>query len=320
MQRTDTTRPSPAAAATGPGNTVERMEVVPSGKALGAEVRGIDLSKPLPAEVKDALLKTWYDHLVLVIRDQPVLSPAQYIEAARIFGTPVEGAKRRYIKAAGLPLDEEYPELAILSNLDANGNPVKENDGLGSMEVVWHSDNSYIENPPAGSCLYSLEVPPPEAGGNTSFSNQYLAYETLPDDLKRAIEGKRSKQDASRNSAGVLRPGLKEPTKPEEVPGPFHPLVRVHPGTGRKALYLGRRRKFPSQYIEGMPIEESEKVLDRLWKHATDPNLAWSHEWRVGDFLVWDNRSAQHRRDPFDEKYRRVMYRTQFQGEIPIPA
>jgi taurine dioxygenase len=165
----------------------------------------------------------------------------------------------------------QHPSITIISNLDAGGKPVLDNGGLGSYEVVWHTDNSYVAVPPAGSMLYALEVPV-NGGGDTSFNNQYLAYEELPDHLKRAIEGKYQVHDSSRNSAGVLRPGVKLPTKPEEVEGPTHPLVRVHPVTGRRALYLGRRRVWPSNYIIGIPNEESERLLDELWAHATQPN------------------------------------------------
>jgi taurine dioxygenase len=208
--------------------------------------------------------------------------------------------------------------VSVLSNLDENGKPTKVNSGLGSLEVVWHSDNSYAEAPPAGSGLYALEVP--IRSGNTSFANQYLALETLPPHLRRAIEGRRAKQDASRNSAGVLRPGLAVPTRPEDVPGPLHPLIIVHPVTGRKTLYLGRRRIYPSQFIEGLSEAESEALLDQLWAHATQEKFTWTHAWRAGDLLVWDNRCALHHREPVDETQRRVMLRTQFEGRVPIPG
>ena len=296
-------------------NTVAALEIVPTGRAVGAEIRGVDLSQPVPADVAAALHAAWLDHLVLLFRGQ-YLDAAHYLDAARIFGEPVEGGARRYMRAAGVPVDKQFPELAILSNLDENGQPVRDNGGLGSYEVVWHSDNSYVEAPPAGSCLYSLEVP--THSGNTSFNNQYLAYETLPDDLKRAISGRRSKQDASRNSAGVLRPGLKVPERPEDVPGPMHPLVRRHPETGRVALYLGRRRIYPSQFIEGLTEAVSEALLEKLWAHATRDELSWTHVWKPGDFLVWDNRCAMHYREEVDDSQRRVMFRTQFAGQVPV--
>ncbi|MBV9829783.1 MAG: TauD/TfdA family dioxygenase [Alphaproteobacteria bacterium] len=298
-------------------NTASRVDIVPTGRAVGAEIRGVDLAQPIPADVAATLRSAWLDHLVLLFRDQ-YLDARHYLNAARIFGDPVEGGARRYMKAAGVPVEDRFPEVTILSNLDESGRPVRDNGGLGSYEVVWHSDNSYVEAPPAGSCLYSLEVP--THSGNTSFNNQYLAYETLPDDLKQAIAGKRSKQDASRNSAGVLRPGLKVPERPEEVPGPMHPLLRVHPDTGRTTLYLGRRRVYPSQFIEGLDETESEAVLARLWAHATRPELSWTHVWKPGDFLVWDNRCAMHYREEVDDTQRRVMFRTQFAGQVPVAA
>jgi len=196
---------------------------------------------------------------------------------------------------------------------------VMHNGDLGSAEVVWHSDNSYTEVPPAGSMLYSVVIPT-NGGGDTFFNNQYLAYEELPDDLKHAIAGRSQRHDASRNSAGVLRPTVKLPATPEEVPGPVHPLVRVHPVTGKRALYLGRRRDWPSNYILGMPNDESEKLLDRLWAHATQPKYAWEHKWRVGDLVLWDNRCAMHYRTEVDVTQARVLYRTVVNGEPVIPG
>lgn len=302
-------------------NGLAALQIVPSGAAVGAEVRGIDLSRPIPADVAKALQDAWSKHLVLLFRGQE-MTPEQYLVACQVFGKPQVGAARAYYIKAGT-LDTLHtlpvPEITVLSNLDQNGIPVKENSGLGSLEVVWHTDNSYIEEPPAGSTLYAREIPD-DGTGKTSFNNQYLAYEELPDDLRRAIEGRRSKQDASRNSAGVLRPGVKKPEKAEDVPGPMHPMVRVHPATGRKALYLGRRRIWPSQFIEGVPQEESEALLDKLWAHATQPKYAWQHVWRVGDMLVWDNRCAMHYREPVNSEQRRVMWRSQFQGERVVPG
>jgi taurine dioxygenase len=304
-----------------PANTPAALEVVPTGAALGAEVRGVDFSLAVPEEVRAALRKAWAEHLVLLFRGQEI-DDERLLAASGIFGPPHEAASRSYHLAAGQGIDDRHtvsrhPSIAIISNLDANGNPVRENASLGSLEVVWHSDNSYVEVPPAGSMLYALEVPV-DGGGDTSFNNQYLAYEELPDDLKDAIEGRWQVHDASRNSAGVLRPGVKAPTRPEEVPGPKHPLVRVHPVTGRRALYLGRRRAWPSSYIAGLPNEESENLLDRLWAHATQPKYAWTHRWRVGDIVLWDNRCAMHYRTEIDPGQRRVMHRTTIRGEAII--
>lgn len=320
MEITQQAQSSTAANRPGPvANTLLGLQIVPTGAAVGAEVRGVDLSQPIPDDVAQALRDAWSQYLVLLFRDQE-MTPEQYLRAASIFGKPQVGAARAYFEKTAT-LDTMHtlpvPEISILSNLDSQGKPVMENAGLGSLEVVWHSDNSYIEEPPAGSTLYSREIPD-DSTGKTSFNNQYLAYDDMPPDLKKAIEGKRSKQDASRNSAGTLRPGVKKPEKPEDVPGPMHPMVRKHPVTGRNALYLGRRRVFPSQFIEGLAQDESEKLLDRIWTHATQPKYAWTHVWRIGDMLVWDNRCAMHYREPVNSSQRRVMWRSQFQGEKVI--
>ena len=310
------------AARAGAANSLAALEVIPTGAAVGAEIRGVNFALPVPEDVKEALRKAWADHMVLLIRGQS-LTDDQLLAASLIFGPPHDAASRQYHLNAGEAVDDTYmvskhSSITIISNLDASGKPVMDNGGLGSYEVVWHTDNSYVKVPPAGSMLYSLEIPV-NGGGDTSFNNQYLAYEELPDDLKRAIEGKYQVHDSSRNSAGVLRPGVKLPTKPEEVQGPTHPLVRVHPVTGRRALYLGRRRVWPSNYIVGLPNEESEKLLDRLWAHATQPKYAWMHKWKVGDVVLWDNRCCMHYRTEIDVAQRRVMHRTTIKGE-PLAA
>jgi len=303
-------------------NAPENVEVVPTGAALGAEIRGVDLSQPVPEATKEIMRRAWADHLVLLWRGQN-LPDLSFLEAAGIFGVTREPAARKYQVAGGYKIGGKrvplHPHVSLISNLNEEGEPVMHNGDLGSAEVVWHSDNSYTEVPPAGSMLYSVVIPT-NGGGDTFFNNQYLAYEELPDDLKHAIAGRSQRHDASRNSAGVLRPTVKLPATPEEVPGPVHPLVRVHPVTGKRALYLGRRRDWPSNYILGMPNDESEKLLDRLWAHATQPKYAWEHKWRVGDLVLWDNRCAMHYRTEVDVTQARVLYRTVVNGEPVIPG
>jgi len=323
--KTSTSSPNNRQAARHSGarsNHPASLEVVPTGAALGAEIRGLDLSQPVPEDVKKALRRAWAEHMVLLFRDQQI-DDDQLLATSGIFGPPHTAAARKYYLDVGTKVDDQYtlsrhPSVSIIANVDERGNPVRENSGLGSLEVVWHSDNSYVEVPPAGSMLYSLEVPV-NGGGDTSFNNQYLAYEELPDDLKRAVEGKYQVHDATRNSAGVLRPGVTLPTKPEEVPGPVHPLVRVHPVTKKRALYLGRRRVWPSNYIIGLSNDESEALLDQLWAHATQPKYAWTHIWRVGDIVLWDNRCCMHYRTEIDPTQRRIMHRTTIKGD-PVVA
>jgi taurine dioxygenase len=320
MQTVGRNEPVSTAAASGV-NTLASFHVIQTGAALGAEIKGVDLSLPVPEDVRAALRQAWADHLVLLFRGQDI-DDHQLIAAAGIFGPPHDSASRKYHLSAGKKVDNrfmisEHPSVSIISNLDENGDPVKDNGSLGSYEVVWHTDNSYVAIPPAGSMLYALVIPV-NGGGDTSFNNQYQAYEELPDDLKRAIAGKSQVHDSSRNSAGVLRPGVRLPTKPEEVEGPVHPLVRLHPVTRKPALYLGRRRVWPSNYIVGMDNAESEALLDRLWAHATQPKYAWTHRWRVGDIVLWDNRCCMHYRTEVDSSQARVMHRTTIRGEAPV--
>ena len=301
-------------------NTLSALEVVPTGAALGAEIRGVDLMLAVPDAVAQALREAWYEHLVLLFRGQDMSDDA-IIRTAGIFGGSQSSGAHSYFRREAAAFNphhvEGYPEILAVTNLDANGQPTLDNGGLGSHEVVWHSDNSYIDVPPAGSLLYAIEVPI-GGGGNTSFNNQYLAYETLPAWLKEAIEGRRQVHDSSRNSAGVPRPGVMVPETPEDIRGPAHPLVRVHPHTGRRALYLGRRRKWPSNYVVGLSNDESEAMLDALWAHATGPEFEWEHVWRDGDAVLWDNRCAMHYRTPIDPARRRVMHRIQIAGETVV--
>ena len=302
-------------------NSVEQFKIIPTGGPLGAEIRGVDFALPVGPRLAAALNDAWAAHLVLLFRGQHI-TDTQHIAATTLFGEPAIGASRSYFEKQGrAPADgvASHPEITVISNLGPDGEPVMENEGLGSGEVVWHSDNSYIKTPPAGSFLRALEVPPD--GGNTAFVNQYLAYETLPDDVKVQLCGLTSKQDSSRNSAGVTRPGVSARKTLADVPGPDHPLVRLHPTTGRKALYLGRRQVFPSQYVIGWEREQSEALLDFLWDHATQARFEWAHgPWRAGDMLLWDNRCVMHHRDAHAGIHRRIMHRTQMGRAKPVAA
>jgi taurine dioxygenase len=180
---------------------------------------------------------------------------------------------------------------------------------------VWHADMTYVDMPPKAAMLHSLEVPPPEAGGNTYFANMFSAYDALSADLKKAAAGKIAVHDASTNSAGMLRKGYEQVTDVRQTVGAHHPLIRTEPLSGRKALFLGRR---PNAYVIGMDVDESGALLDALWEHATQPRFTLCHRWKVGDLLMWNNLSVLHRRDPFDPKTRRVMHRSQIKGNERI--
>jgi taurine dioxygenase len=276
------------------------LDVVETGKGVGAEVRDIDL-RLLDDQQFAGLHQAWLDNLVLLVRDQS-LSDADLIAFSRRFGeldlAPIQETGRRFV--------DGLPELYVVSNVVEGGVPIG---SLGNGEAVWHTDMSYVEVPPQASALYALEVPP--TGGNTSFIDMYAVYKALPDDLKARIAGRRVKHDGTYNSGGFLRQGVTPSDDPREAPGSLHPLVYIHPETGRPALYLGRRR---NAYIDGLDLAESEALLDALWEHADGDRFGWSHQWRKGDLVLWDNRCTMHRRDAFDPAARRVMHRTQIKG------
>ena len=280
------------------------VTVIPTGASLGADIVGVDLAQPVDGATFKAIEDAWHRHLILRFRGQHLDDP-RFLAFARLFGE-LDSAPIH----AGKDVVNPYPEITVMSNIKVDGKPIG---NLGHYEAEWHTDMSYNERTPIGSLLYALEVPP--AGGDTGFSNMYEAYETLPADLKRAIASLQCRHDSSRNSAGELRKGFKEFADPRDAPGAVHPLIRTHPVTRRNALFLGRRR---NAWIVGLPLEESEALLDKLWAHAAQQRFAWYQQWKVGDLIMWDNRSAMHRRDAFDPESRRLMHRTQIRGDKPF--
>lgn len=285
------------------------IEIHPLEAALGAEIRGVDLSKPLSPEDRKVIHDAWMEHLVLLFRGQ-TLSDDQLIAFSRNFGdlefppTRLLKLKNRIDQTEDIP-----PEINVISNVKEDGKPIGQ---LGAGEAAWHTDSGFIEEPPKGSILYGIEVP--AEGGNTSFLNMYTAYETLADDIKAQVQGRCAKHDPTYTSAGVRRADFDEVTDVSKSPGPLHPIVRTHPETRRPVLYLGRRL---NAYIEGLPVPESEALLDEIWAHTMQPKFVYEHHWKAGDVLMWDNRCVMHRREAFDDSARRVMHRTQLKGDRP---
>ncbi len=283
------------------------IDVVPTGASLGAEVRGVDLRR-IDDAAFGVIHQAWLGHSVLLFRGQ-ALSDDELAGFSRRLGdldlAPVQENGRASV--------EGRPEIYVVSNvLGADGAPIG---SLGAGEAVWHTDMSYLPKPPKASILYALEIPP--TGGDTWFSDMRAAYDRLPEALKHRIEGLRVKHDGTYNSGGFVRAGVTPTDDPHASPGTVHPLVCRHPETGTRMLYLGRRR---NAYIEGLPLVESEALLDEIWRCATTDDIAWRHRWRVGDLVLWDNRSTMHRRDPFSADARRVMHRTQVKGDAPPAA
>jgi taurine dioxygenase len=286
--------------AAAPAGRTGPIRAIPTGAALGAELDGVDL-RDVDDRAFAAIRQAWHDHQVVLIRGQ-TLDDRELIAFSRRFGdldwAPIQETGRRFV--------EGMPEIYIVSNVTVNGQPIG---SLGAGEAVWHTDMSYLDVPPMASMLYSLEVPP--TGGNTSFCSMYAVHAALPGDLQRRIADLKIKHDGTYNSGGYLRQGVTATDDPRTSPGAVHPLVCTHPDTGRRMLYLGRRR---NAYIMGLELAASEALLDELWGYVARPEFAWEHVWRVGDLVLWDNRCTMHRRDPFDDLARRIMHRTQIKG------
>jgi len=286
------------------------VEVIPTGARLGAEVRGIDASKPVSAADAKMLRDALATNLVLLFRNQSV-TVENHIAFAQAFGTL--GAIADTLLGMGKRdfQPDEIPEsVSVISNIKIDGKSIG---SLGDGECLWHTDSCFAETPPSASLLYSVEIPPD--GGNTAFLDMVDALETLPADLRARIDGKRIRHSQVYDSTGAKRAGFDEVSDITQAPGPEHPIVRTIPETGRQCLYLGRRL---SAYVVGLPVDESEALLDALWAHTVQEARIWSHHWQLGDLLVWDNRLTMHHRDPFDPNARRRLHKVQVAGERPI--
>src|SRR5918992_875824 len=287
------------------------MDVIPTGRALGAEIIGIDLSKDVSAAQREFIFNAYSEHLVLLFRGQS-LSFDDLLRLRELFGPPglawnqLLGLERKQYVPDQVPDD-----IAIISNIvDAAGKPIG---ALGDGEAFWHTDSSFTEKPISASLLHAIEVT--EEGGETAFLNMYKAYEEMPAGLAARIDGKYVNHSKVHNSAGVRRPEFADVTDPSKAPGVKHPIVRTHPVTGRKCLYLGRRL---NSYIFGLSLEESEALLDEVWAHTCQDKYVWQHKWRVGDLLVWDNRCTMHHRNAFAPNARRLMHKSTTAGEAVV--
>ena len=278
----------------------------PGAPGLGAEITGVDLRDIGDAEFA-AIHRAWIEHQVLLFRGQTLTDP-DLIAFSRRFGD----LDHAPIQENGQRIANGMPEIYVVSNVIENGVAIG---SLGYGEAVWHTDMSYLTAPPKASMLYALEIPP--AGGDTSFLDMYAAFEALPEQLRRRAMGLRVKHDGTYNSGGYVRLGVTPTDDPRLAPGMMHPLVCTHPESGRRMLYLGRRKM---AWLEGFDLAASDALLDEIWRHATAAKFVWTHQWRVGDLVLWDNRCTMHRRDPFDSATRRIMHRTQVKGTAPPAA
>lgn len=276
------------------------LEVVPFDAPLGAEVRGVDLATDPAGDVVFDILGAFADHQLLVFRDQE-LSDERLLEIAEWWGP-------QYAPPEGIPMLGDEDQAAVVSISNTPGGVA----GEGALPA--HTDLQYMPVPLLGAMLYALEVP--SSGGDTSWSNLYQAYDELDDETKAAIEGVRGvgiNPYAGDATGREIAGGNQHYT--DEVPDFPHPLVRTHPVTGRKILYFS----YFVVSLEGIddPDEEQE-LLDRLRAHVDQDHLYFTHRWRPGDLLVWDNRCTNHKRADFDSSERRVMHRVQIAGTRPF--
>jgi taurine dioxygenase len=292
-----------------------QFKVIPTNAALGAEIEGVDL-KTLDDATFERIHKAWLDNLLLIFRGQKI-DANDLVRLVRRFGTPVTSSnlhKRSLEERTANKIFNLPPEVTVVTNVKQDGKPVGI---LGDGEIVWHADFSFSERPTAARMLLAVEIPPSELGGQTYFVNCYAAYDTLSDEMKQRIAGKTIKQANIVDTALKLRPGASLDADIRDVPGPSHPIVSTHPDTGHNLLFLGRRH---GAYVNGLSLEESEKLLDELWAHCTQERFMYTHTWAVGDVVVWDNRATLHKRDAFNSESRRVLFAAQVEGHKPFEA
>lgn len=285
--------------------TLQDFEVRPLHDALGAEVIGLDLSAPLAAGDFARIHRAHLDHHVLVFRHQRI-TPDEQVAFSRRFG-PLQVHVLKDFALAG------HPEVLIVSNIKENGKPI----GLGDAGHFWHSDLSYKERPSLGSLLHAQELP--AEGGDTLFANQHTAYEALPKELRELVatlfaEHTYLARYEELRARSPWRPRLTQ-AQIDEVKPVIHPVVRTHPETGRKALFVSEH--FTTRIV-GLPEDESRAVLDELFALSVKPEHVYRHRWQPHDMVFWDNRSVQHLAAGTPDHLRRKLYRTTVEGDVPF--
>jgi taurine dioxygenase len=277
------------------------ITVTPLHPVIGAEVAGVDLSKKTDAATIDAIKRAWYDHSVLLFRGQDISGEDQ-LRLAGQFGPIAERHKPK--PGASASDSPEWTNLMPISDkTDAEGNPIG---ALGHGEMWFHSDKCYHPRPHRASFLYGIEVP--SEGGHTKFASLYAAYDNIPDDLKRRLEGRRVMQGYDYGCDKRLDPDI-------NLDNIFHasqPIFITNPGSGRRALYVSRLN---TMWIEGMDRDESEKILTQLFDITEDPSIIYEHVWRPGDLLIWDNLACLHARTNWPEDQSRMLRRCTTLGE-----
>jgi taurine dioxygenase len=276
--------------------TTTGFEVRPIAGALGAEVLNVDLSKPLSSTIVSNIRQALHDHLVIFFRSQN-LGPEQYLSFTSHFGTPVE-----------------YPFVKGIDGYPTIINVLKHEHETTNFGGIWHSDTTYFASPPMGSVLLALEVPP--YGGDTLFANQYLAYEALSPGMKEVLQTLKGVSTSSKAAATKTREDrIKDSGHKLDVLEAIHPVVRTHPGTGRKGLYINIAH---TSRFEGWTEDESAPLLQYLFQHQVKPEFTCRFQWDRGSIAFWDNRCALH--NPINDYhgFKRSMWRVTLEGDVPV--
>lgn len=282
----------------------DAIRAMPMTAHLGAEVRGIDLAGTLDQAAFARILELLHRHCVIFFRDQ-TLTPEQLAAFSARFGELDVHHMTEHV----FP---HLPQVRVLSNVKKDGKVM----GITNGGMHWHSDLSYKPRPALVTLLYALECPP--QGADTQFVNMYEAYAALPETTRSRLRRLRAVHDRNYRYSALYpsRPPL-TPEQIAKVPPVEHPLVRIHPATGRPALFLA---KDVVSHVIGMDEDEARAWIAELEAFSTQARFMYSHKWRAGDVLVWDNRCTLHRATPYDPVYRRTLYRTQVKGDAPVPA
>lgn len=280
------------------------MNINPISLKFGAEISDIDV-RTITNDEFDQVYEAWLTYGVLLIRGQQINTGELQAFSSR-FGPLEEIPMGRLPESERAKIKNRY--VTQLSNIIQDGKPIG---GLGNAEASWHSDMTYIDNPPPASVLLGIEIP--NEGGDTYFSDQNAALTAIPDDLLSRLGTLSIKHNAAHTSVGKLRPGFEPFEDPRDAPGAAHPAINTHPETGKQALYLGRREW---AYILGLNLEDSEALLERIWSYAALDENVWRQQWLPHDLVIWDNRRVLHRRDDFDPNARRLMKRCQVLSKL----
>ena len=291
------------------GQTQTRLQVRPLSPALGAEVRGVDMGKPVDAATFAELHEAWMQHLVIVLPRQHI-TDEQHVAFTRSFGAP-EIFHQKIIKSKNLR------EIFRVSNVDDDGQlmpPDHPTVTQLSLAQFWHTDSSYLQTPCTGALLHGVEVS--RSGGETEFTNMYLVYEALPESLRRQVEGRKARHNFEHmHTLKALRPMTAE--ERAAVPPVWQPMVRIHPVTKRKSLYIS---PIYNDEVEGMSAAAGKALVNELAEFAGQRRFVYRHRWETDDVLIWDNRCTMHQVTAFDPRERRVMHRTTVVGDAPVVA